>query len=614
MLLRLLRATVCLAIIVLTPGRLIASVVTIPDDYATIQTAIDAGADTVFVREGEYAEVPQAYRGVTLLGLGSARPRIAGLAITNPYGWLSRTWRISGVDIAGPVAISTPNPDARLLDIAFDSCRLGQGIRDDSYDPYDIYTLSVSHCWLGGQSDGRAAVLKMYSDTSTAGWSWNVVESASVDSSWFSGGANQPLRVGSEEDQASASIVGNVIENAPWGLLVTGFGWATIQSNVVRHVGTGMVLDPRSILLTDNEISGCDVGLLSFSSDAILTNNRIVNAVATGAHFVSPDLVNAELNVIGKCGGSAVWVERPTYASSLLFTQNTIYDSGGSGVLITDGPSTTLTFEENIGYGGSAWGLQVVSTVLTSTLSCNDWFANRLGAVTGAQASDSDFAVDPSFCDVDSNDVALFSDSPLLGRSQCTQIGARGIGCSPTTLKALNVSSNQAGLELAWEFNAVHPVESWIERADEKGGRWDSLGTGSSTGSNSFSLLDRVVAPDHAYNYRVAWRDRGTLVRGSPVSGSWTDAGSLSSVSPNPTIGDVNVDWVLSRPSVTDIRVYDLAGREIAVVARGSFNVGRNRARWDGQWAGRGVAPAGMYVVRITTSERTASHRILLIR
>jgi len=176
------------------------------------------------------------------------------------------------------------------------------------------------------------------------------------------------------------------------------------------------------------------------------------------------------------------------------------------------------------------------------------------------------------------------------------------------------VSSNQAGLELAWEFNAVHPVESWIERADEKGGRWDSLGTGSSTGSNSFSLLDRVVAPDHAYNYRVAWRDRGTLVRGSPVSGSWTDAGSLSSVSPNPTIGDVNVDWVLSRPSVTDIRVYDLAGREIAVVARGSFNVGRNRARWDGQWAGRGVAPAGMYVVRITTSERTASHRILLIR
>jgi len=609
--LTLLRAVLLLA--VQLPGRTWASAVTIPDDYATIQTAIDAGADTVFVREGEYTEVPQAYRGVTLLGLGTMRPRIAGLAITNPYGWLSRTWRISGVDIAGPVGISTPNPDARLLDITFDRCRLTQGIQHDSYDPYDIYTLSLSHCWLGGQSDGRAAVLTMHADTSTAGWSWNVEEFASVDTCWFSGGANQALRVGGE-DQASASIVGNVIENTPRGLYLPGLGYPTIQSNVVRHAGVGVELDGRSALIEGNEISDCGVGLRRWWGDATFSDNRIINAATVGAHFVFPDGVRAERNVIGMCGGPAVFVQTPLL-SSLLFTQNTIYQVGGSGILVTGGSVDTLTVEENIGYGASAWGLQFLSTVASSsTLGCNDWFANGLGAVTGAQASDSDFIVNPCFCDVDSNDVRLYSDSQLLNRPQCTQIGARGIGCSPPTLKALNVSSNQAGLELGWEFNAVHSVESWIERANQEGGRWDSLGTGSSTGSNSFGLLDRAVAPNHAYNYRVAWRDRGTLVRGSPVSGSWTDAGRLSSVSPNPTIGDVNVDWVLSRPSVTDIRVYDLAGREIAVVARGSFNVGRNRARWDGQWAGRGVAPAGMYIVRITTSERTTSHRVLLIR
>ena len=156
-------------------------------------------------------------------------------------------------------------------------------------------------------------------------------------------------------------------------------------------------------------------------------------------------------------------------------------------------------------------------------------------------------------------------------------------------------------------------VESWIERASQAAGPWDSLGTGNPTGSNTFELLDRAVAPDHAYVYRVAWRDRGAIVRGSPVSGSWTDAGRLSNVSPNPARGEVTVDWVLARPGATDIRVFDLAGREMSVVARGSFGVGRHQVRWDGRWDARGIAPAGMYIVRILSGERTTSHRILLL-
>jgi hypothetical protein len=442
--------------------------------------------------------------------------------------------------------------------------------------------------------------------------SWAAEELVTADSCLFRGGA-AALELGTSEGHGT--IVGNVFEDAPKGLRFGNYGDVTIQSNVVRRTsGIGMQLDGQTALITGNDIRDCGVGLWLGFGEAALLDNTILHTANTGVYFLVMDQIRAERNQIGKCAGSAVYVQSAS-DGDLRFTQNTLHGVAGSCLVIADCVDNVLTVEGNIGFAANGYGLQVMSSsLLSATVRCNDWFANGLGRVSGVEESALDMSFDPGFCDVAADDVGLYSDSPLLSQTQCEGIGARGVGCSPPTLKALNVSSNQAGLELVWQFDAVHPVESWIERADQAGGRWDSLGTGSSSGSNSFGLLDRAVAPDHAYNYRVAWRDRGTLVHGSPVSGSWIDAGRLSSVSPNPAIGEINVDWVLSRPGVTDIRVYDLAGREIAVVARGSFNVGRNRARWDGQWAGRGVAPAGMYVVRITTSERTASHRVLLIR
>jgi len=297
----------------------------------------------------------------------------------------------------------------------------------------------------------------------------------------------------------------------------------------------------------------------------------------------------------------------------LHFAQNTLYKAHGSGILIGEGDGT-LTAEGNIGYGMSEFGLEVIPVTVSTVLRCNDWFANGLGAVSGVEESSLDLSVDPGFCDLSNDHVGLYSDSPLLMQTQCTQIGARGASCSPPTLSSIDLASSRIGLEVEWQFEAASVVECWIERADRAGGPWDSLGPGRMVASNSFELLDHAVAPDRAYNYRVAWRDRGTTVRGSPASGSWTDVGRLSSVSPNPARGEITIDWVLARPGPTDIRIFDLAGREVSVVARGTFDVGRHQVRWDGRWEGRGIAPAGMYVVRISNGERTTSHRVLLLR
>jgi len=597
----------------LFPGRPNASSVVVPDEYPSIQAGIDAGADTVLIREGNHDEVPQAYRGVALFGIGGTRPRLAGLMISNPFDGLSKAYDIRDLVFSGPVTIRTVSPRARLLDIAFSRCRLAQGLQHGSTDPNDIDRLVLSNCLIEGFFDARSASFELHSDTATAGVSCTFEGLVSVDSCWFRGGSQTALRLGAN-DQAFGSVVGNVFEDTPVGMYLTNCYQMSIRSNVVRRASAiGMELEGRYIQLSDNVISNCGVGVLRSFGETTLTNNRITHTANSGAQFFAPELVHADRNIVGHCGNSAIFVEWPSY-SDLRFAQNTFYNASGSAILIGEGSDATLTAEGNIGFGMSRFGLEIVPVMKSTTLRCNDWFANALGAVSGVEGSSLDLSVDPGFCDFSNDNVGLYSVSPLLAQPQCLQIGALGAGCSPPSLSLMNLASSRSGLAVAWQFEAASVVECWIERANHVVGPWDSLGIGRMVASNSFELLDGAVAPDRQYQYRVAWRDRGVLKRGHPVSATWTDAGRLSSVSPNPSSGEVTVDWVLARPGASNIRVFDLAGREVSLVAQGFFDVGRHQARWEGRWEGRGVAPAGMYIVRISSGERTTSHRVLLLR
>ena len=306
------------------PGRVAASAVTIPDDYLSIQAAIDVGADTVLVREGAYSEVLEAYRGVVLLGVGTRRPQVAGLVISNPFSTLSRQWRIEDVDFTGPVSIQTPNYQARLLDIAFVRCRLAAGLQHDlatSSNPNDIRFFSLTHCYLGGPSRGRSSNLEMRSDTVTAGMSWGVLEIVSVDSSWFNGGSREALLI--TGDVVIGKFVGNVFENAPKGFRLGNCEDVAIRSNVVRRTPSiGMELMGKRVTVADNSISDCGIGLWYGFGELTLADNIILRATGNATYFDVPDFVHADRNVIGRCGGNAVAIQspfmliRPRYNSS----------------------------------------------------------------------------------------------------------------------------------------------------------------------------------------------------------------------------------------------------------------------------------------------------------
>jgi hypothetical protein len=72
-------AALLAALVASAAGTAAASTAMVPGEYPTIQAAIDGGADTVAVRSGDYAEVLQAYRGVTLVESSTNGPRLKGL-------------------------------------------------------------------------------------------------------------------------------------------------------------------------------------------------------------------------------------------------------------------------------------------------------------------------------------------------------------------------------------------------------------------------------------------------------------------------------------------------------------------------------------------------------
>jgi hypothetical protein len=133
------------------------------------------------------------------------------------------------------------------------------------------------------------------------------------------------------------------------------------------------------------------------------------------------------------------------------------------------------------------------------------------------------------------------------------------------------------------------------------------------TTNDGFAVLDRDVEPGAEYWYRIrATETDGTsAVLGSvhaSVPGFTTD---LAPIAPNPGALPLRLDYALSRSGRVRIALFDVLGREVAVIEQGERAAGRHSASWNGT-----AAPlrAGVYLVRFTGPDRSLTRRFALIR
>lgn len=127
-------------------------------------------------------------------------------------------------------------------------------------------------------------------------------------------------------------------------------------------------------------------------------------------------------------------------------------------------------------------------------------------------------------------------------------------------------------------------------------------------GNDGKTATSPMVAPDWSYSFNVVEEDPSTEVS-SPAAGTTAGEISLAQNFPNPFNHTTGIDYYLPESADVEISVYDLGGRRIRTLVRGSMLRGKQTVRWDAS----GLA-TGVYLYRIRSGNFEDVRRATLIR
>jgi hypothetical protein len=450
--------------------------VIVPDDYPTVQAVMDSqyvkGIDRVYVRPGV---VEDSLYGVisgyfTVIGLGDSltRPQFGPTEVYSNY-----PLTFENVTFTGRVF----TVDAELV---FRDCRLQAGLSSPIYG--HSRSIVMDRCRINGLvylgSDSFAAIDSCWFDDGRIQCDENSLDvtnttftgaGPAIDSYYESrgqirGNTFRVSGVGIEAVNSDQTFVENVFEDCAVGIRTSG---GQVLRNTIRRCGIG--------------ISGTD--------DVLISENLVMDSEGEGIHFrgASDELGLVERNVVFRSGGDGFVVDgRGSPWFEIVIRNNTSVDNDGSGYRFQLGGSYPLYVWNNIGYGNGAHGL-VSAGDFDPLLACNDWFANDSSAVSGMTPPFNDFYLDPMFCDVAQDDVALFANSPLVNAMHCGLVGARGVGCetaatpSPVTpssvmLAPVTPNPSAGAVRLRWALPREQHVDVTIH--DVSGRRIATLARG----------------------------------------------------------------------------------------------------------------------------------------
>jgi len=119
-------------------------------------------------------------------------------------------------------------------------------------------------------------------------------------------------------------------------------------------------------------------------------------------------------------------------------------------------------------------------------------------------------------------------------------------------------------------------------------GTTDDFGWATAETSAAFSILGAPTAVTTGGNDLVALPE-------SP---------GLGPVFPNPFNPATEVQFALSEDASVELALFDLTGRRILILARGSWPAGRHSLRWDGRDGSGRRAASGTYLARLQVTGR----------
>ncbi len=89
---------------------------------------------------------------------------------------------------------------------------------------------------------------------------------------------------------------------------------------------------------------------------------------------------------------------------------------------------------------------------------------------------------------------------------------------------------------------------------------------------------------------------------------------TLYPVTPNPSVNDVVIEYVLPYETNVDVVIYDVGGRTVKTLASGKATPGTYRIRWDGKDSRGLQVGSGIFFLRVSTDRETKSAKIIRLR
>ena len=587
--------TLCLAAEPASPSSVI-----VPDQYPTVQGAIDSRAafqlepDTVFVRDGDYPEaivchgrdIP-VHRRLVLLMLPAldghtgrtAMPRLSSFRAAGDVACTIR-----GFHFRGTVSFATTGS---LADFHLESCRVDSG-------------LTIGELVGPGYANGLAYI--------SGCQIWSGVRFLHPAQFEFIG--NTVIGDGVSGSYSGSGIVN---ENYIAGPAEAGIG----------------VLEPgcssACLQIEHNTVAGTTEGIVTY--DATVLDNTVVGCASNAFHLYG-GRASFVRNRAVRCGGHGFLIE-----GSAQFNGNEVDSLGGDGIFM-DGPVTVAADSNtirNVGGRGIA-GLAVVSASLR---------ANRILGVTGD-------AVDIVGQQSPTPGPTVAAIGNVIGHNGGRGVAISGSGIGATLQSNTVYACQGAGLVVDGILSDTARVDHNIFAGNRGYGfEWSGTGPlaldcndwfGNTAGAVSVAspgpadlqvdpLFCRVDADsvrlmnDSPLLNALGCGLIGALGEGcvDPATGTLTPGGpqapaehfslALLPPVPNPARRGARIAYTLPSEMAVRVKVLDVAGRIVAELADGTQAAGRHEVVWGGPAT---AARAGVYFVRLEAGGQRFLRRTII--
>ncbi|MCC6475641.1 T9SS type A sorting domain-containing protein [bacterium] len=190
----------------------------------------------------------------------------------------------------------------------------------------------------------------------------------------------------------------------------------------------------------------------------------------------------------------------------------------------------------------------------------------------------------------------------------------------PVELNSFAAVGIENAVRVAWTTSSERNTDHFILDRSTDVNSWSQVAeleaAGNSQSSHHYTFTDNNVVVGTTYSYRltVVDMDGSRTTHSSVASATPSNAGAVSEFAlsqnyPNPFNPETSISYTLAEASRVSLKVYNIAGEEIATLVNGNENAGNHNVNFSAA-----NLPTGLYFYRLDAGDFSATRKMMLLK